>query len=319
MCPVATSPRPEELHLFARTATGELCHRVLRNDVWGDWRSLGVPVAAGSQRSVGADWQLTACSQDSGRVDLFGRSPDGELLQKTWDGTAWHPLRRLGSPAAVSGGVAIPMGLASPPAACVARPGHLEIFVIGHGGDLLHTSHDGTNWSEFASLGAPEVQLGQFSQRVPALGPPAACACGDGRMGVFVRGPMGDLLHKWWDGQTWSGFVSIGMPEVQYDPYPGVSISTAVAGPPAACSWGPNRIDVFARGPHGSLLHKWWNGQDWSDFSSLGMPATENKDPRWLPFAGMVTACSSGPPRLDVFARATDGNLYHSSLQHHDD
>ncbi|MQB01822.1 MAG: hypothetical protein GEU78_16340, partial [Actinobacteria bacterium] len=73
--------------------------------------------------------------------------------------------------------------------------------------------------------------------------------------------------------------------------------------------------DVFARGPHGSLLHKWWNGQDWSGFFSLGMPSTEHKDRPWIPFTGTVAACSSGPRRLDVFARAVDGNLYHSSLQ----
>lgn len=312
---MATSPQPHELHLFARTVTGQLCQRELRNDVWSDWRSLGPPVATGSGLSVGVDWQLTACSQDSGRIDLFGRSPDGELVQRTWDGTAWNPLRCLGSPAVVSGGVPIPMGLASPPAACIARPGHVEVFVVGHDGDILHTSHNGTDWSEFSSLGSPEVEFGQSSRPIPTLGPPSACGCGDDRMGVFVRGPLGDLLFKWWDGQSWSSFSSLGMPEVQYDSYPAVSISAAVAGPPAACSWGPERIDVFARGPHGSLLHKWWNGQDWSGFFSLGMPSTEHKDRPWIPFTGTVAACSSGPRRLDVFARAVDGNLYHSSLQ----
>lgn len=313
-CPVTTSPRRHELHLFARTATGELRQRELHNDVWSDWRSLGVPVAPGAESAVGVDWQLTACSNESGRIDLFGRSPDGDLVQKTWDGTAWDSVRRLGSPAVVRGDVPIPMGLASTPAACTTRQKRMEVFAVGHGGDLLHTAHDGRDWSEFVSLGAPEVRLGQSSRAVPALGPPSACGSRDGHMAVFVRGPMGDILLKWWDRRSWSNYASLGMPEMQYDPYPGVRVSAAVTGPPAACSSGPERIDVFARGPHGSLLHKWWDGDQWSHFTSLGMPSTENRNTKWLPFTGTVAACSSGPGRLDVFATAIDGNLYHRSL-----
>jgi hypothetical protein len=42
------------------------------------------------------------------------------------------------------------------------------------------------------------------------------------------------------------------------------SLGGELASAPAACSWGPNRIDVFARGSRGDLLHASWDGSRWS-------------------------------------------------------
>ena len=85
-----------------------------------------------------------------------------------------------------------------------------------------------------------------------------------------------------------------------------------LTGPPAACSWGPGRIDVFARGSGGEVLHKSWDGHDWSPFVSLGMPVSMDPEPEPLASTGAIAACSWGPNRLDVFTRAVDGNLYHA-------
>ena len=92
--------------------------------------------------------------------------------------------------------------------------------------------------------------------------------------------------------------------------YPAVTVSTPLTGPPAACSWGVNRLDVFARGARGEILHKSWDGRAWSPFVSLGMPVDAER--RWLPSAGAVTACTWGSTRLDVLTRAVDGNVYHA-------
>ena len=52
--------------------------------------------------------------------------------------------------------------------------------------------------------------------------------------------------------------------------------------------------------------------QGWSDFESLWMPLTRDAEPQRLPFLGAVTACTWGEDRLDVFARALNGHLYHA-------
>ena len=69
---------------------------------------------------------------------------------------------------------------------------------------------------------------------------------------------------------------------------------------PDAASWAPNRLDVFAKGGDGSLIHKWWDGAAWWGWESLG--GSLSADP------GVV---SWGRDRLDVFIRGTDNALWH--------
>jgi hypothetical protein len=313
-CPVAVCRKPGHMTLLARGAAGDLFYREWDGTGWSKFHSLGFPVAQsdGSRAPVPVDWQLAACSGDPDRIDLFARSPEGDLLHMAGVGGEWGAFECLGAPAVVSGGLAIPMGLASPPAACGWGPDRLDVFAVGPDGDLLHTSCNGGDWSEFASLGAPPLGTAGTPQAVPLSGPVAACRCGKDRIAVTVRGARGDLILKWWDGRGWSEYASLGFPEQQFDLYPAVNIAVPLAGPPATCSWGPERMDVFVRGPGGDLLHKWWDGKVWSGFESLWMPMTNDAQQRRIPFTGAVTACTWGAGRLDVFARALDGHLYHA-------
>jgi hypothetical protein len=204
------------------------------------------------------------------------------------------------------------MGLASPPAACSLGPDRIDVFALGPDGDLLHTSRNRAGWSGFDSLGMPTIRRAGAEQPAPLSGPLAVCGCGPTRMGVFVRRSRGDLLLDWWDGTRWSGFTSLGMAEVEDALYPAVNVAAPLTGPPAACSWGPGRMDVFIRGPGGEMLHKCWNSKDWSRYESLGMPIRRGDRLRGIPFTGAVAACAWGANRLDVFGRALDGNLYHA-------
>src|SRR6266480_4845949 len=89
----------------------------------------------------------------------------------------------------------------------------------------------------------------------PISGQVSACNCGDRRMGVFARGPGGDLLHSWWDGQGWNVFESLGMPRSPstgaWIPFTGISL---------ACAWEKFRLDVFARAADGKLYSASSNG-----------------------------------------------------------
>ena len=53
--------------------------------------------------------------------------------------------------------------------------------------------------------------------------------------------------HQAWDGTNWVPS------KTTWENHGGVFISS-----PAAVSWGPNRIDVFARGTDNALWHKFW-------------------------------------------------------------
>ncbi len=69
---------------------------------------------------------------------------------------------------------------------------------------------------------------------------------------------------------------------------------------PAAASWAPNRLDVFARGQNQALWHKYWDGSRWSDWEDLGGILTS-----------APAAVSWGPNRIDVFARGQNNHLWH--------
>jgi hypothetical protein len=94
---------------------------------------------------------------------------------------------------------------------------------------------------------------------------------------------------------SWSvGFSSLGNPA-----------SGGLTSGPDAASWAAGRLDVFARGTGNKLEHKWRTSGGWVSGwdTSLGAPLG-------LSLAGDPAAVSWASGRVDVFARANDGNLY---------
>jgi hypothetical protein len=67
-----------------------------------------------------------------------------------------------------------------------------------------------------------------------------------------------------------------------------------------AASRGTNRLDVFARGTSGAMIHRWWDGTAWRGWETLGGIID-----------GAPAAVSWGPGRLDCFARGPENHLYH--------
>lgn len=71
-------------------------------------------------------------------------------------------------------------------------------------------------------------------------------------------------------------------------------------GAPDATTWGPGRLDVFARGADNTLRHKWLADGRWNSWESLG--GSSQSDP---------SAAAWGAGRLDTFVRGTDNQLWH--------
>ena len=69
---------------------------------------------------------------------------------------------------------------------------------------------------------------------------------------------------------------------------------------PDCVSWGPNRIDCFARGTDNAMWHRWWDGASWGGWESLGGVIMDAPD-----------CVSWGPNRIDCFARGTDNAMWH--------
>ncbi|XYH99301.1 sulfatase-like hydrolase/transferase [Sorangium sp. So ce1128] len=139
-----------------------------------------------SWESLGGDLNSTpaVCSWASGRLDVFARGQNNELLHKYFNGT-WSDWESLGGE------------LSSAPAAVSWGERRIDVVAHGQSGELLQKYFNGT-WSGWGSLGV-----------VPSTGEPAVCSWAPRRLDVFARGKDDTLMHKCFDG-TWSAWTSLG-------------------------------------------------------------------------------------------------------------
>lgn len=124
-------------------------------------------------------------------------------------------------------------------------------------------------------------------------------------------------------GTAWgeSGYFRIGYGQCNFDVYAfataqGVnlpvthgwsgweSLGGVLTSKPSATSWGPNRIDVVARGTDSAVWHRWWDGASWNGWESLGGGCQSGP-----------SICSWASGRLDMFVVGTDHQLYHKWYQ----
>jgi hypothetical protein len=132
----------------------------------------------------------------------------------------------------------------------------------------VFSSADGRRWDN-DSQGLPEVPHG------------SALEIAGGRvfLGTFGRSMWSASLMVSWSGEEDLGGV----------------LSTA----PAACTWGPGRVDAFYRGQNQHLWHRWFEGT-WHNEEDLG---------------GVLTtapgACTWGPGRVDIFYSGQNQHLWH--------
>ncbi len=125
-----------------------------------------------------------------------------------------------------------------------------------------------------------------------ATGPAAQCVSwGPGRLDCFSRGPGRNFVHRWRNGETWSGWEDLG--------------GTA-SGIGSCTSWGENRIDCFVVGAQ-SLWHRWWNGTLlWGPGSSA--PFTGGWESMGGSMRGQPSCVSAAPNHIDCFVRG-DGDV----------
>ena len=89
-----------------------------------------------------------------------------------------------------------------------------------------------------------------------------------------------------------------------------IAVPLGLVEPPATYSAGPDRIDIFAVGQTGELLHTSWDGREWSGFESLGVSAMQfGATQRSVPLSGPLAACRSRADRIGNFVRGSRGDL----------
>jgi hypothetical protein len=111
-----------------------------------------------------------------------------------------------------------------------------------------------------------------------------------------LRNWYGVYRPSWWAYQEQTGAARWPSPTWHID-----NLGGGITADPDISSWGPGRLDVFARGAGNALYHKSYaSATGWSIWENLGGILTSGPG-----------AVSWGTNRIDVVARATDNTVSH--------
>jgi hypothetical protein len=265
------------------------------------WQTVWEPLGGIFNTVIGVSTNYSSPAVASGqpdRLDVFcvgagevGASP-GTLQHLAWMGnatgwqSAWEDI-------AVG-----PAGFGAPLGVLAWAWNKLEVFsgptTVDQVPVIHQTSWTGSGWVKRSPIAIPSTTTG--------LGPAVAvCSVPQGspagapasRLDLFAVGVDGTMYHcSADDAVAWSAWDNLGQPTIG-----------ALIVVPAAVSWAPGRLDVFAIGGlstvGATMFHKaWQNG--WTDWETL---------PFATPVLSAPVVVSWGANRLDVFAVDTNENL----------
>jgi len=231
-----------------------------------DWQSLGGTITPGI---------VAAVSRGPGTLNAFSRGTNGDLYHKYLSNSTWGPSTydwddRKGQ-------------LQNAPEVISWGDNRLDVFAIGEGNGLNTMSWNTSNqadWGSWIPLG------GSFSTKIM----PSAVSWGKGRIDVFAVGKRDGILYRRFldknatNWQPFYGFENLG---------------GKLTGRPIVVTWGPGRLDVFARGGDGGLWHMFMKEGLWSDWHWLGAD-----------IRGEPAAVSCAKDRIDVFVWGEDFHYY---------
>ena len=281
----------------------------------------------GTFSPIPAQAQEGQLNKPPGKVFIYARDMSGAVIYRMFDKTHWTGWVSLGGVTQGS------------PDACSPNPGEMIIFVRGGGAasgqlffkrtDAIHFEERSTVWEPFRTLVSSD--------------PGAVCRSG-GQVDVFARGASDAAVWQaWYANGDWANRYSGGIG--------GKTLGGGINGGPDACSWGGQRLDVFARGTDNYIWHKYRDEQGaWHEWESLGgMRMTSDpsavarssgqmsvfargennqiwtktyiSDDRWGPWLSLGGTLAGGPDatrtadsRIDVFARGARGEVLHTSV-----
>lgn len=209
--PAATSMTAGRLDVVARK-TDNAIHITTSTSpgVWSTWASLGGAFTSGP----------SIVSRNGNTLDVFAKGNDNKIYQRTFTTSGgWTP-----NWVAISSTT-----FASEPDAVVSGTNRIDVVARKSDNSIhISTRNAAGTWSAFSSLGTAPGGSAPFK-----FGP-AISSWATNRRDVFAVDNANILLHKTFDGGSWTPWMGMGA---------GTFNSS-----PSATSWGDGRIDVTARG-----------------------------------------------------------------------
>lgn len=325
----ATSWGPARLDIVGVNEAGVLQHKWFDGSNWGpsptDWEAMGGAWVGGRPQIA---------STAANRLDLVINDGYGLIRHKEWDGTRWNPavdqwssLDRVMIGSLHETDVRSPHPLRQWRTVVPPVPMHagrvMQIQVLPSQRRILSGCERGVWWSPIPPASARGVGYNwQQATGLPdrgffglAKGPGEsviAAAYGtdipSGAYGLF-RGDFSSgslVMHRGLVAGVDARLMA-RTSVASCDRNPGVAYAVAsdpwnygYVEAPEVVSWGPNRLDIFARSLDSQPMHLVWDGTRWRAWEPLGGI-----------LSGPPRAASRGLNRLDVFGVGLDRGLYH--------
>jgi hypothetical protein len=213
----------------------------------------------------------TQTSSGTPRLDVFYTDYDSGLIFHRWsddDGNTWTPSWTLVPSSTLPSNVFF----YGRPSVVSDSPGRLTIVTRNTSNSLYYKTESNGVWSPATTWNNVPGTLPSFPSKVSITNvtytfysDPTVSSWGPGRLDLFVYAYVNSnldttkyLLHTWADNSVWSGQWEVVASNPAYG-----------WGSPSAVSWGPGRIDLFARGTNNELEHMWYDGS-WHPWESKG-------------------------------------------------
>jgi hypothetical protein len=253
-----------------------------------DAAPAGAPLGAVNQQALGwTAWQdlggaitsaPAAVSWGSGRIDVFARGANGEVVQNYRDGAGgWAGWS---TPGELRG-----MVLRSAPSCTSLEQNTINCVALREGyGGVTQFWWNGQRWDR--------NDLGGDATSAPAI-----VAWGRGRLSLLVRNSNGTIIHKYWQ----PGFADWSPPQ-----WEAVGNGAQLFSAPACTSRDVGVIDCFSLGANGAVQQLYYDeaaGARWVGWQSLSGIAS-------FQGSSALSAVGSGRNLLDLFVRGRDGRLY---------
>ena len=217
-----------------------------------------------------------AVSWGPGRTDYFYLGDKNAAFHKYFDGEQWKPEGKDGE--------RLEGEFTSGLAASTWGPDRLDIVGRNKKNGYSHKAWAYDHW-------VPEVtQWEDFGGNFSSA--PTVVSWSQGRVDIFgIDAAKGSIKHKYhYGGENWEPVNS--WEDLGGGPF---------IGDPLATSWGPDRFDIWAVGKDGQLNHKYWFGDRYSEWETLGGNFST---------APQVVHREHG--KIDIIGRFRNDSHYHS-------
>lgn len=259
--------QPQAAEAAALGASGAAAQQALG---WTAWQDLGGIITSAP----------AAVSWGAGRIDVFARGGNGELVQRSKDGAgAWSGWN---TPGELRGVV-----LRSAPSCTSLEVNTINCVALREGyGGVTQFWWDGRGWFR--------NDLGGDATSAPSI-----VAWGRGRLSVFVRNSNGTVIHRYWQ----PGAADWAPPQ-----WEAVGNGGQLFSAPSCTSRDVGVIDCFSLGATGVVQQLYYDeaaaaGSRWAGWFQLTGVAS---------FRGGSAIAAVGFSRslLDLFVRGLDNRLY---------